>query len=76
MAITDKRLIDKMTPAEKEKYLKEIEDSIPIADEKFEECKVGHEPADLLNKIQGKQSTEPEDEETPETTEDQTSPGE
>jgi hypothetical protein len=76
MAITDKRLIDKMTPAEKEKYLNEIENSIPIADEKFEECEVGHEPVDLLNKIQGKQSTEPEDEETPETTEDQTSPGE
>ena len=64
MKLEDKRLIDQMPPAEKQKYLQEQDNLIPDADGKFEECQITHEPINLLGKLAKKKLPEDKEETT------------
>jgi len=54
MGLKDKRLIDRMKPEEKEKYLESLLKNLPDCKDEFEYCEIEHEDINLLEKIKQK----------------------
>ena len=54
MDLKDKRLIDQMDLDEQGKYTKDLNQTLPDAQDKFEACEVVHNPINLLKKLKPK----------------------
>jgi hypothetical protein len=51
MDIKDKRLIERMEPAEQEKYIKDISGRLPDVQHKYEECEITHRQINLIKRL-------------------------
>jgi hypothetical protein len=51
MEIKDKRFFEQTDIIEQVKYIKDINDILPDAQDKFEECEITYRPINLLKKL-------------------------